>query len=111
MVKLIPASLQCKTDWAGLAETFSYATLGVLNSFVMSNDSDPLMFLYLFLILAVCSLLALVVTAGVSDPDLEATKDPGLEATNDPAIDASKGEIKMRQTRDIESDEINNNSK
>ena len=77
----------------------------------MSNDSDPLMFLNLFLILAVCSLLALVVTASVSDPDLEATKDPGLEATNDPAIDASKGEIKMRQTRDIESDEINNNSK
>ena len=69
----------------------------------MSNDSDPLMFLNLFLILAVCSLLALVVTASVSDPALEATKDPGLEA--------SKEEIKMRQTHDIESDEINNNSK
>ena len=102
--------MQCKTAWAGLAETFSYATLGVLNSLVMSNDSDPLMFLNLFLILAVCSLLALVVTASVSDPTLDTTKDPDLEATNDPAIDASKGEIKMRQTHDIESDEINNNS-
>ena len=102
--------MQCKTAWAGLAETFSYATLGVLNSLVMSNDSDPLMFLYLFLILAVCSLLALVVTASVSDPALEATKDPGLEATNDPGLEASKEEIRMRQTRDIESDEINNNS-
>ena len=68
------------------------------------------MFLYLFLILAVCSLLALVVTASVSDPALEATKDPGLEATNDPGLEASKEEIRMRQTRDIESDEINNNS-
>ena len=68
----------------------------------MSNDSDPLMFLYFFLILAVCSLLALVVTASVSDPGLDPTKDPGLEA--------SKEEIKMRETRDIESDEINNNS-
>ena len=76
----------------------------------MSNDSDPLMFLYLFLILAVCSLLALVVTASVSDPALEATKDPGLEATNDPGLEASKEEIKMRQTHDIESEEINNNS-
>ena len=68
----------------------------------MSNDSDPLMFLNLFLILAVCSLLALVVTASVSDP--------ALDATRDPALDASKEEIKMRQTRDIESDKINNNS-
>ena len=68
----------------------------------MSNDSDPLMFLNLFLILAACSLLALVVTASVSDPALDATKDP--------ALDASKKEIKMRQTREIESDEINNNS-
>ena len=86
----------------------------------MSNDSDPLMFLYLFLILAVCSLLALVVTASVSDPtlevtkdpglELEATRDPGLEATEDPGLGASKDEIKTRQTRDIESDEINNNS-
>ena len=110
--------MQCKTDWAGLAETFSYAALGVLNSLVMSNDSDPLMFLYLFLILAVCSLFALVVTASVSDPALdgtkdpgmEATKDPGLDATNDPGLEASKEEIRMRQTCDIESDEINNNS-
>ena len=84
----------------------------------MSNDSDPLMFLNLFLILAVCSLLALVVTASVSDPTLEATKDPalkaskdpGLDATNDPGLEASKEEIKMRQTRNIESEEINNNS-
>ena len=68
----------------------------------MSNDSDPLMFLNLFLILAVCSLLALVVTASVSEPTMDATKDSGLEA--------SKEEIKMRQTRNIESDEINNNS-
>ena len=84
----------------------------------MSNDSDPLMFLNLFLILAACSVLALVVTASVSDPALEATKDPGLDATNDPGLEAtkdpgleaSKEEIKMRQTRNIESDEINNNS-
>ena len=84
------------------------------------------MFLYLFLILAVCSLLALVVTASVSDPALDATKDPaldatkdpgleaskdpGLDATNDPGLEASKEEIKMRQTRNIESEEINNNS-
>ena len=68
----------------------------------MSNDSDPLMFLNLFLILAVCSLLALVVTASVSEPTMDATTDSGLEA--------SKEEIKMRQTRNIESDEINNNS-
>ena len=76
------------------------------------------MFLYLFLILAVCSLFALVVTASVSDPALdgtkdpgmEATKDPGLDATNDPGLEASKEEIRMRQTCDIESDEINNNS-
>ena len=86
----------------------------------MSNDSDPLMFLNLFLILAVCSLLALVVTASVSDPtlDLDTTKDPGLEATKDPdleainhpGLEASKEKIRMRQTRDIESEEINNNS-
>ena len=84
----------------------------------MSNDSDPLMFLNLFLILAVYSLLALVVTANVSDPTLEATKDPGLEATKDPdleainypGLEASKEKIRMRQTRDIESEEINNNS-
>ena len=34
----------------------------------MSNDSDPLMFLYLFVVLAACSFLALIVTACVSSP-------------------------------------------
>jgi len=58
----------------GLADTFSYGALGILNSLVMSNDSDPLMFLYLFLVLAACSFLALVVTACVSSPDPETSK-------------------------------------
>lgn len=48
----------------------------------MSKDSDPLMFLYLFIVLASCSLLALIVTACVSDPQPE----------ND------KQEMKMQQT-------------
>ena len=40
----------------------------------MSKDSDPLMFLYLFIVLASCSLLALIVTACVSDPQPENDK-------------------------------------
>ena len=54
---------------AGLADTLSYGALGILNSLVMSNDSDPFMFLYLFVVLAACSFLALVVTACVSSPE------------------------------------------
>jgi len=58
----------------GLADTFSYGALGILNSVVMSKDSDPLMFLYLFIVLASCSFLALIVTACVSDPQPEKDK-------------------------------------
>ena len=50
----------------GLSETFSYAALGVINLLVMSDETSQ-MFLVLFLTLAGCSLLAVPITAAVSD--------------------------------------------
>ena len=50
----------------GLAETFSYAGLGVINLLIMSNETSQT-FLVLFLTLAAFSLLAVPITAAVSD--------------------------------------------
>ena len=52
----------------GLAETFSYAALGVINKVILSEETEN-MFLLLFLTLAGCSLLALPTTAAVSSSD------------------------------------------
>ena len=52
----------------GLAETFSYAALGVINKVIMSQETNN-MFLHLFLTLAACSLLALPATAAVSSSE------------------------------------------
>jgi len=53
----------------GLADTFSYAFLWVVNSLIMSRDKDPNMFLWLFISLGFCSFLAIFVTFHVScDP-------------------------------------------
>ena len=52
----------------GLAETFSYAALGVINKVIMSEETNN-MFLTLFLTLAACSLLAIPTTAAVSSSD------------------------------------------
>ena len=75
---------------AGLADTFSYGALGILNSLVMSNDSDPFMFLYLFVVLAACSFLALVVTACVSSPAPETSKQ---EIDKLPVCDTAPGTV------------------
>ena len=52
----------------GLAETFSYAALGVINKVIMSEETNT-MFLTLFLTLAACALLAIPTTAAVSRSD------------------------------------------
>ena len=50
----------------GVSETFSYAALGVINLVVMSGETSNI-FLTLFLTLASCSLLAVPITAAVSN--------------------------------------------
>ena len=49
----------------GLAETLSFAALGVMNCLIFSDESSNT-FLILFLTLATCSLISVPVTAGVS---------------------------------------------
>ena len=46
----------------GLAESLSFAALGVLNSVIMSDDCNPNMFLIFFMTLAACSLVSTPVT-------------------------------------------------
>ena len=57
--------------FSGLADTFSYAFLGIVNKFIMSRDEDPKMFLWLFISLAGCSFLAVFVTSMVSTEKTE----------------------------------------
>ena len=53
----------------GLAESFSYGALGMLNAVIMSDDSDPNMFLIFFITLGVFSLVSVPTTWFVSDGD------------------------------------------
>ena len=52
--------------FSGLADSFSYAFLGIINAYIMSRDEDPKMFLWFFISLSVCSFLAIIVTSMVS---------------------------------------------
>ena len=53
----------------GLAESFSYGALGILNAVIMSDDSNPNMFLIFFITLGVFSLVSVPTTWFVSDGD------------------------------------------
>ena len=53
----------------GLSDTFAYATLGLLNHFILSQDEEPNMFLWFFIALASCTFLAIIVTGLVSSED------------------------------------------
>jgi hypothetical protein len=51
---------------SGLAESFSYAFLGIVNELILSHEEHPKMFLWLFIALSFCSFLAIIVTKLVS---------------------------------------------
>ena len=56
----------------GLSDSFSYAALGLINTFIISREEDERMFLWFFLTLACCALLAVPVTLAVrSVPDTQ----------------------------------------
>jgi len=63
----------------GLADSFSYAFLGLVNKFIMSNEDDPLMFLWLFVTLSVCSFVAIIVTSLVTPTERAKRKESSLE--------------------------------
>lgn len=71
----------------GLADTFGYFCVGIINSLVMSRDEDPKMFLWFFLVLATCSFLTVVVTAMVTNEKLvktnNETKNAEIKSGND----------------------------
>ena len=50
----------------GLSDTFAYASLGMLNQFILSRDEDPNMFLWFFIALASSTFMAIIVTSLVA---------------------------------------------
>jgi len=50
----------------GLADSFSYLALGILNKFIISQEEDEKMFLWFFVTLASCSFLGIFVSYFVS---------------------------------------------
>ena len=67
---------------SGLAESFSYAFLGIVNELIMSHEEDPKMFLWLFIALSACSFLAIIVTGMVSTEQQNATDEKNLNYKN-----------------------------
>eukprot|EP00092_Neocalanus_flemingeri_P020675 GFUD01022405.1.p1 GENE.GFUD01022405.1~~GFUD01022405.1.p1 ORF type:complete len:473 (-),score=85.93 GFUD01022405.1:37-1455(-) len=55
----------------GFSDTFAFATLGLVNSFIMSRVQDEKMFLWFFITLSSCSFMAIFVTAMVSSERME----------------------------------------
>lgn len=53
----------------GLADSFSYLLLGIINKLIMSQDEDPNMYLWFFITLASCSFLGIFVTSFVSSEE------------------------------------------
>ena len=50
----------------GLAESFTFATLGIINKVLMSEEDDPYMYLYFFLTLAAFSFITVPIQWAVS---------------------------------------------
>jgi len=58
----------------GLADTFSYLALGIINKFILAKDEDHNMFLWFFITLASFSFLGIIITRKVSSDDVDEVK-------------------------------------
>ena len=64
------------TNFPGLADTFSYLSLGIINKVLMVQDDDENMFLWFFITLACFSFLSVIITRLVSsDGEVDKVED------------------------------------
>ena len=59
----------------GLADTFSYLALGIINKVFMVQDDHHEMFLWFFITLASFSFLGVIITRLVSSADVDKVED------------------------------------